>query len=145
MGLKHIEGLPIENAKKALHLIITEQDVQEGNFRDPEGCVIARSCVRNGIVQKAKVYISTTYIQVKDKWYRYRTPQALQRELVSFDRGGEFYPGKYKLIPVSPSHQSTGRRQGTKGKGGIKEVYAGKRPTPHVTESVREHAPTKDF
>jgi hypothetical protein len=64
---------------------------------------------------KARVHLGCTYVEVGNKWLRYKTPAAIRTEIISFDRGATFTPGPYTLRPMPPSHRKRyGAAQGSK-------------------------------
>lgn len=89
---------------------------------------------QSGCASRARVHISTTYLKVRGKWFRYGTPLNLRDEIISFDRGGQFYPGEFRLKAITPS-MARNRRSGSR----TSVTSASKRVT-HMVEGVREHA-----
>lgn len=140
-----IYGRPVVNGKRKIALHISAADVKNGKNKAPGACAAAMALMRevpNCI--KARVHLGRTYIlKDDDQWYRYKTPEALQREIVAFDKGGKFEPGEYELRPMSPSEMipikkkvagSETNRRGPKG-------APNKQPRKfHVTKGVRPHA-----
>jgi hypothetical protein len=98
-----IDGLPVKDATRPVYIHILPRDVKDGGIKDPGSCAAARACIRDLKVVAAKVHIGRIYIKRAKHWDRYTTPQALRTEIVSFDRGGGFEAGDYKLSPVAPS------------------------------------------
>lgn len=110
-----INGKKVVNATKPLHLTITDNDVKKGATKDPGGCAAARAVIRTvPNCTKARVHLGCTYVEEGNKWLRYKTPDAIRTEIISFDRGANFTPGEYTLRPMPPSHrQRYGEAQGS--------------------------------
>lgn len=114
--VRSIDGIPVLDAKRPLDLHITSRDCNGGDPKRPETCAAAKAIRREHQVIDCKVHLSRVYVrQNKGNWTRYQTPPALQREIVTFDRGGVFEPGTYTLIPIVPSERARrGKRGGSK-------------------------------
>jgi hypothetical protein len=107
-----IDKIDVIDADKGLILHVIDEDIKKAGKRSPATCAAAQACIRQMKVKAALVHLGRTYVLIKNKWLRYRTPLALRTEIVSFDRGGTFAPGDYMLQKLQPSHQGTGYRQG---------------------------------
>ena len=98
-----IDGMEVVDATKPAFIHITLNDVKKGGIKDPYSCAAARACIRDLHLTAAKVHVGRMYLRKGNKWVRYMTPQSLRTEIVSFDRGGGFAAGDYKLSPPPPS------------------------------------------
>jgi hypothetical protein len=139
-----INGKPVTNSKRKIHIEITPRDVAKGMTRDPGTCAAAQCLMRTVPGLKgARVHIKMTYLEFDDHWERLQTPNALAREITAFDRGAAFYPGEYTLRPLSPAERARyGKAAGTGG--GANKTNRNKRPRPyHVTEGIRERGANK--
>lgn len=133
-----IGGKKVVDARKPLILYVNQTDINKGQVKDPTGCAIAQACKRQLHAKSAMVHLARTYVEMDDKWLRYRTPNSARTELVSFDRGKKFEEGVYKLPPLQPS-KTKGVRQGGKDKP-ENEKYKGNtnaRGKHHVVTGVR--------
>jgi hypothetical protein len=72
-----IDGKPVVDADKPVTVHITSEDCDE-----------------------SRVHLGCTYLRFGNKWLRYATPPSLKAEIISFDRGGGFYPGDFRLHPM---------------------------------------------
>ena len=129
---KTLEGKPIEDANKDYTLNISKDDIRKGLKKTPSGCAAAIALTQTAGYKEARVHMGRTYVFTGKKWLRFMTPAALNREIVSFDRGGTFEPGDYTFKAPSAG-QRLGARQ---------ERFPSKRrqiPN-HKTENVREKA-----
>lgn len=114
-----INGKKVVDAPGPLKITITPRDAALGRTKDPGGCAAARAIVRgykDEGAKAARVHIGRTYIEYDDKWVRYKTPDALRTEIVSFDRGTqpEFMAGEYKLLRMPPCDRLRARPPETK-------------------------------
>ncbi len=131
-----IAGKKVVNATKPLLLTITKSDCTNGNVKDPGACAAALALRRQLHVKKARVHLGRVYVETETAWVRYNTPQSLKHEIISFDRGGSFEAGEYKLYAPQPSRR-TGKQQGTKQPGRKKNKVKIARISRHVTTGVR--------
>lgn len=99
-----IDGMPVYNAKKPLYIHITKHDVKIGKKKSPAECAAAISAKREMKADEVRVHLGRTYVRKGKEWQRYLTPGSLRSEIISFDRGGTFSPGDYKLGAMTPSH-----------------------------------------
>lgn len=102
-----INGKKVVDASAPLKIEITSRDAALGKTKDPGGCAAARAIVRgykDDGAKAARVHLGRTYVEYPDKWVRYKTPNSLKAEIVSFDRGTkpEFMQGEYKLLRMAP-------------------------------------------
>ncbi len=104
-----INGYKVQDAKRKMVVHVTAYDVQEGAKKNSNACAAARAIMRESGCDLAKVHANRTYIKRGTKWYRYQTPNSLNKEIVAFDRGGSFEPGEYTLIPLKTSQQTGAR------------------------------------
>ena len=137
--MNKIAGLPVVTSKKALKLRITKADCKKGRNKDPGACAAALALVREvSGCSKARVHLGRTYLQIGQKWLKFRTPLALRSEIVAFDRGGVFEPGDYTLMPLSKSERDREGKAHTLG--GPKRGRPGHhRARPHTITGVRAH------
>lgn len=145
-----INGKKVVDASGPLKITITSRDAALGKNKDPGACAAARAIIRgykDEGAKAARVHIGRTYIEYDDKWVRYKTPNSLKTEIVSFDRGSkpEFMTGDYKLLRMAPCDRF-GARPAAKKIGGPKETRNTSRAARrkiarihHQIEGVRAH------
>jgi hypothetical protein len=88
----------VVDAEEDITLEILPRDIRHATIKKPSSCAAARACRRQEN-QTARIHITRLYMK-KDNdemWTRYITPKTLRTEIIAFDRGGEFIPGKYIL------------------------------------------------
>ena len=133
-----INGKRVVDATRKVTIHVTERDVANGNTRDPAGCAAALACMRDLKATKARVHLGRTYVELDDKWLRFRTPQSIRSEVVSFDRGGTFETGDFTFSPLSPGNRATGKRKGGKDQPRKRKIKIARRAY-HITTGVRPH------
>jgi hypothetical protein len=130
-----IGGIKVVDAIKPLDVTITPRDIRDGDNKDPRACAAARALKREQGATDARVHIGRTYLKIENQWIRYFTPQAMRTEIITFDRGGQFMPGTYRLTPPPPSERLGKRPRPTnKNKTGKR-----KRVTHHMIAGIRPH------
>jgi hypothetical protein len=129
----HPEVKRVLDAKDSVSFTVTAEDCKRGKANQPEGCALARAAMKT--YDGAIISLSTSYLVKGSTAWRYKTPQTVAREIVSFDRNERFEPGEYHLAKIAPC-QALGYRTGQpKGKGVHK-----KKPSRrvHRTTGIRE-------
>ncbi len=113
-----IDGTKVVDAKRSLTFLITAKDIKaasKGGRKNPNACAAAQALMRKygkvG-VSEVRVQLGRTYVKHGKVWKRYQTTGPLYREVITFDRYGDFEPGEYRIIPPTPSAQ-LGARSGT--------------------------------
>lgn len=137
-----IDGKPVRDARKSVILHVNTRDIKAGKTKDPGGCAAAKALCRQEHIKSARVHLKNVYLDRGDYWERYMTPASLRLDLVGFDRGGRFPPGRHKIYRPWPSMQLGAKtRQGpddrrnhvSKGRRKIAKVFH------HKTADVRHH------
>ncbi len=103
-----IGGLPVKNITKPILLSVSPTDCKLGNKKAPGSCAAALAAVRQiPNCVEARIHIGRVFFLVNDGnkkyWLRGKTPNALRTEIATFDRGGTFEPGEFKINPLSAS------------------------------------------
>jgi hypothetical protein len=136
--VRTIDGKPVGNAAMPIRLTVTAADIKGGAPLNPNACAVALgACRQIKGVTAAKAHLGCIYLLFNGQWRRYRTSEALAREIVAFDRGGKFYPGEYDLLPVPVGALLKRIRGTTKPR---QRRRGSKRRKPHHTEGVRDTA-----
>ncbi len=108
--VQEIDGLPVIDARKAVKITITADDVKRASRKKPNTCAIARTCLREPGVKEVRIHLTRAYMRTNTKnWVKFLVPRVLRSEIIAFDRGGRFAPGEYKLYKVNPA-QRIGRK-----------------------------------
>lgn len=134
-----INGKKVVDAKSSLHISVSRQDALLGKIKDPSNCAAARAIIRTLVDAKsARVHLGRTYIEMLDKWVRYKTPLGLKTEIVSFDRGSKpsYSIGNYTLYAPSPTDRLGSRpKPPTKASGEKRRAHIAR--VHHQIEGVR--------
>jgi hypothetical protein len=119
-----IAGKKVVDAKRPVKIVITERDTKDGDNKNPSSCAAALAAKRDvPDCISARVHIGRVYIEHRDKWVRYMTPESLRTEIVAFDRGGSFQPGDYVLKAPSPTETIEGKREYNRKKRNADKAY----------------------
>lgn len=96
-------GLPIEDSASPVLVTVTAGDVINAKKRDSKDCALSRAALRVPGVLGAYFFLNTALLEYKDKIVRFKLPQSVQKEIVSFDRAQIFAPGIYQMSAVPPA------------------------------------------
>lgn len=126
-GVNHVE-----DAKKSITIEVTNRDNKAATVKNHKSCAMAVACKRKLHADGVIISMSRAYVIKGDRALRYDVPGSVAREIVSFDRNGEFEPGEYALNRPGVGHQL-----GYGGSGPHKRK--GKKPGKfnHITGKVR--------
>lgn len=123
----------VVDANKSIAISVSEADSKAGRKKDVANCALAKACKRQHIAEGAIIGLSVSYLINGTTATRYKTGQAVSREITSFDRHQDFYPGSnYSLCAVSKQE-----RLGAQKHRGGKANGKGKKRVHHRTEGVR--------
>src|SRR5579864_6409634 len=95
----------VEDGNTPLDVEVTAADSKSSTVRNHEACAMAVACKRKFHADGVIISIGTAYIIKGKKAVRYQVPEAVSREIVSFDRVAGFAPGNYQLIPQPPTQR----------------------------------------
>ena len=138
--IQTLDGLPVYDATEPLVIEIIKADIHMKDRKNPAKCAVAEACKRELHVTEAKAYRSRLYVRYGDHWKRYMLPESVRQEVASFDRGGGFSQGTYRIPPLPVRQHSGGPGQGGNGK------HSGRSATKLIqthrnVEGVRAHSP----
>ena len=102
---------------------VTKHDSAGGARKDHAHSALAKACQRTFEARGVIVSLSTVYVIKKEGAIRYKVPESVAREIVSFDRKAEFAEGEYHLAKPNPARRlgknqhghtniSNGKKQG---------------------------------
>ena len=98
------------DADKPVEISVKPRDCKESEKLNPAECALARAAKSEMKADGAIIGMSTSYIIRGNTAVRFATPESVQREIVSFDRHGDFEPGEYYLNP-KPTSSRLGVKQ----------------------------------
>lgn len=133
-------GLTLVDSKKDLVVTVTQKDISKGVRKNPKCCAFSRAVRReNQKVGRAFVFMSSAYLEIGKQLVRVIVPQSVQKELVSYDRGGDMAPGEFTFkAPAGSQTLEAGRARSAKRPGrhqpGNTKI---KRAVRHATTGVR--------
>ena len=93
-------GVKVVDATAPLMLEVKQSDIDRAVPKNSKVCAFARACERAMPVEAAFFFKSTAWLEYKDKIVRYRLPNSMQKEIVSFDRSRQMEPGVYRLSAI---------------------------------------------
>jgi hypothetical protein len=99
------EVTTVKDALKDVVIEVTDKDAKSKGIKDHKTCAMAVACQRIFDADGVIISIATAYIVRGYTATRYEVTQAVQREVVSYDRKGGFEPGVYTLRKVSEVHR----------------------------------------
>jgi hypothetical protein len=120
------------DASKTIEISVSAKDCEKATKLDPTECALAKAAKRELHADAVIIGMSTSYIIKGKQAVRFSTPEAVSREILSFDRHQDFAPGDYYLSPKSPTSRLGVDQRGNAG---------GKNKTPrrkmHTSARVR--------
>ena len=132
----------VHDGTKPLEIIVTKQDDKVSRRNDHAGCAMAVACKREYKLDGVIISRSVAYLIKGGEAVRYDVPEATSREIISFDRGGGFEPGTYRLEkPIYKLGQPHGRpphHRHAGGEGGLAKRFH------HITGNVRANLNYRD-
>jgi hypothetical protein len=138
--MKRIDGMTVINGVHPFTLEVTAADVARGAPKSPTACAIAVAAMRQiKGVSAAKVHLGVFYALKNGKWQRWHVSGPARTELIVFDRGGRFAPGRYDFLPVPTGAVIKRVAPRTAALTGTKRKRYPRRK-PHRTEDVRDSA-----
>lgn len=122
----------VSDAAKPMTIQVTRRDIKKSTVQTHNSCAIASACKREKQVDGVIVAVRIAYMIYGKKATRYSIPESLAREIVAFDRNGDFAPGEYRLgKPEKKLGDPAARGSETRKKKGKKVVYR------HLTNAIR--------
>lgn len=125
----------VVDATEDIDIKVTRADTQTKAVRNHSECALAHACRRAMRADGAMINVTSAYVIKGNTATRYKLPESVSREIVSFDREAAFEPGDYHLHTPPPS-----AKLGTPSRSGARTGYKtgnGKSIKYHVTENVR--------
>lgn len=133
-----INGKEVVSSATGLWFTVEARDIRNGQPNDPCGCAAARALLRATGAEEVRVYRNKTYvIHSEGKPRRYDTPADLRIETIAYDRGGEFYPGKYRLAAGTAKAASSKAKSGS-GPRKSRVTHVTRHTIPNVRPSASE-------
>lgn len=127
----------VVDATKNVTFQVTAEDSRKGNRKESDNCALAEACKRE--YDGAIISRHTAYLIKGTRATRYEVPEAVAREIVSFDRHHDFAPGTYKLNRPTPSNRigADPRPAGGRDSKGKSRAKIGPTRHNHLTSGMR--------
>lgn len=125
----------IVEAKKPIKIEVTAEDCRAGRRKGASSCAMAKAFQRE--YDGAIISLSTAYLIKGDKATRYKVPNAVTREIISFDRAKKFEPGQYRLAVPQYKLGTPNRNSKKRYKNSAGERYISQKARNHHTAGIR--------
>lgn len=102
----------VVDAKKDASFEVTKADTKSAAVRNHTACAAAVACKRKLELDGVIMSVNTAYLVKGSTATRYKVPQSVSREIISFDRDAVFEPGDYRLKAPCQSAR-LGMKRGT--------------------------------
>ena len=122
----------IKDATSGITVEVTPGDIDNKAKKKHSQCAIAQACTRSMALDGAVIAPSRAFLVKGTTVTRYELSAQAIRELVSFDRGGSFEPGFYRLGKIHKARKFA-RRSGNEGR-----KIGVRRTKRHATNNIRE-------
>lgn len=93
----------VVDSKKPIVVSVTPEDNKFSKAKSHNKCAMARACQRQEHADGAIISVRSAYVIKGNVAFRYRVPESVSREVVSFDRKSGFSPGTYQLATYGPN------------------------------------------
>src|SRR5215471_11970076 len=91
----------VQDATEEVNISVQEKDCKVASKGDPTECALAKAAKREFKADHVIIGIGTSYLIKGKQAVRFDTPHSVSREIISFDRHGDFASGDYYLKPKS--------------------------------------------
>lgn len=92
----------VVHAKTAVKVEVSPKDCTEGKSYQTSECALAKAARRQFKADGVAIRLTDSFVVQGDTATRFKTPESVKRELVSFDRHKDFASGTYYLSPAPP-------------------------------------------
>lgn len=141
------EVTSVVDSKVGLNVEVTKRDINAATVKNHKACAVAVACKRKMHADGVIISINRAYVVKGKRAYRYNVPRSVAREVVVFDRGGQFEAGTYRLEAI-PSYQRIGTKKHGARRNGSGSSHNGNlakrfKKYQHKTENIRATLGTK--
>lgn len=124
----------VVDATRNATIDVTSTDANSKAVKNHAACAMAVACKRKFQLDGVIISRTTAYLIKGTRARRFRLPESVSREVISFDRGAGFAAGKYALAKIPPGGRLGARP--ARGKDNAKRDGKPKRER-HFTTNVR--------
>lgn len=129
----------VRDADDDLLINVTAKDEKASKRKDHNECAMATAIKRQEHASSVIISASTAYVIKGTEAVRYKVPEAVSKEVVSFDRGSSFESGDYKLKAQPKSHRlGTYRGKDTRPDNSRPKTGTAAKRFIHHTANIRE-------
>jgi len=130
----------VTDADDDLMVEVNEKDGKVSRRKDHNECAMAVAVRRQEKASSVIISSRTAYVIKGTEAVRYKVPEAVGKEVVSFDRGSSFEPGDYKLKAMPKSGRLGARQErADSGRGSVSYARGGAaKRFIHHTANIRE-------
>jgi hypothetical protein len=108
----HPEVTTVKDAKRNIHIEVLPRDTSLATVKNHKTCAMAVACKRRFHLDGVIISVGRAYLVKGKTATRFKLPESVSREIVSFDRKAGFAPGEYQLDAPSPSTRLGVRSEG---------------------------------
>lgn len=101
----------VVDARSKAQIEVTAQDATSRAVKSHSACAMAVACKRKFNLDGVIISRSVAYLVKGKQARRFHLPSSVSREIVSFDRGSGFSPGKYELSAIAKANRLGARIQ----------------------------------
>jgi hypothetical protein len=101
------------HARKAVNVTVSSEDCEVGKKASTSECALAKATKRQFHADGVAIRLTDSFIIKGSTAIRFKTPETVKREIVSFDRHKDFASGTYRLSAAPPDWAKPSRRQGS--------------------------------
>lgn len=95
----------VTDARGPIKVTVRPRDCSNGKRMKAKECALAVATKRQYNADGVIIGLTASYVVRGKRAIRFKTPISVAREIVSFDRHGDFAPGEYHLATVAPSQR----------------------------------------
>jgi hypothetical protein len=99
------EVTTVKDATEDVDIEVTNRISQSAAVKNHKKCAMSVACERQLGADGAIVSVNVAYLIKGKSAVRYRVPESVSREVVSFDRNGGFAAGSYELKAPLKGHR----------------------------------------
>jgi hypothetical protein len=134
----------VTDADDDLLVNVTEKDYKTSVKKNHGECAMATAVKRQESAASVIISASIAYVIKGTHATRYKVPEAVSKEVVSFDRGASFEPGDYKLKAMPKSGRlGTYRGKDTREDNSRPKTGGAAKRFIHHTANIREGLSTR--
>jgi hypothetical protein len=100
----HPEVTTVKDAKRNVRIEVLPRDTSLATVKNHKTCAMAVACKRRFHLDGVIISVNTAYLVKGKTATRFKLPNSVSREVVSFDRKAGFAAGQYQLNAPTPGN-----------------------------------------